>query len=118
MTLIVTFGWLVFGVSLIVAGAVAHELVHAAAVKLVGGKLHDLDLLWLHVDFEAPPGARTRAVLLAPGMVGLVSGPFLALAWPSSWHYVAQIGLVIGWAVFTFNGGTDGEITLRRTEAS
>lgn len=116
--MIATLGWLVFGSALIVAGALAHEVVHAVAAKLVGGDVHDVDLFSLHVDFEAQPGARTRAVLLAPGILGIVTAPLLAFVWPSSWHYIAQFGLLIAWAVFTFNGGTDGEITLRRTEAS
>lgn len=90
-------------------GAWLHELVHAAAALAVGGTVKEIDLWNLHVDFTAPSAARERAVLLAPGVVGVCLLP--ALVWLVSGG-VTLLVVLFGWAVFTLNGGSEGELRL------
>jgi hypothetical protein len=90
-------------------GAWLHELVHAAAAVLVGGRVVEIDLWNLHVDFTAPSERRERLVLLAPAIVGLCALP--VLLWLVSGG-VALLVVLFGWGVFTLNGGTHGELSV------
>lgn len=96
-----------------VAAAWLHELTHAAAVKLLGGEVVDVDLVELHTDyrFDPPAPVRERLVLLAPGLVGLASAPLLALLWRGPMTAWTAIGAV-AWVIYTLNGGTNGELRL------
>jgi hypothetical protein len=90
-------------------GAWLHELVHAAAALAVGGTVEEINLWQLYVEFTAPSAARKRAVLLAPGIVGLCALP--ALVWLVS-DAVTLLVVLFGWGAFTLNGGTEGELRL------
>lgn len=105
---------LVAGVAIIVWAAVLHELTHAVAAKALGGRVRRVDLLRLFVDFEIEAGWRRRAVLLAPGVVGLVVMPLLLVVAALEASLLLMGSVVIGWVVYTFNGGAEGELQLPR----
>lgn len=112
LSLLTTALELVAGVAIIVWSAVLHELTHAAAGKLLGGRVRRVDLFRLFVDVEIEPGWRRRAMLLAPGVVGLLSAPLLLVVARLDASLVLVGSLVIGWVVYTFNGGAEGELRL------
>jgi len=112
LSLITTLLELVAGVAIIVWAAVLHELTHAAAAKALGGRVERVDLLRLFVDFEIEAGWRRRAVLLAPGVVGLLVTPLLLVVVRLDGSLMLVGSVVIGWVVYTFNGGAEGELRL------
>lgn len=96
-----------------VAAAWLHELTHAAAARVLGGEVVDIDLIGLTVDFRFRPRApvRERLVLLAPAIVGFALAPIALLSWSRSitpWTLVA----ILAWTVYSLNGGADGELRL------
>lgn len=118
LSLVTTLLELAAGVAIIVWGAVLHELTHAAAAKALGGRVRRLDLLRLFVDVEIEAGWRRRAVFLAPGILGLLASPLLLVVVRLDASLMLVGSVVIGWVVYTFNGGTDGEISLRKLVVS
>lgn len=112
MSLFISALEVVAGVAIIVWGAVLHELTHAAAGKLLGGRVRRVDLLRLFVDVEIEPGWRRRAMLLAPGVVGILVAPLLLVVARLDASLVLVGALVIAWVVYTFNGGAEGELGL------
>ncbi|WP_435551947.1 hypothetical protein [Natrinema sp. CGMCC1.2065] len=96
-----------------VLGAWLHELTHAAAAWVLGGEVVTIDLLYLHVGFRFEPRApiRERLVLLAPAIVGVAIAPIALLNWGGEVTPWTLVG-VIGWVVYTLNGGTQGELRL------
>jgi hypothetical protein len=97
-----------FGAALLggmVAAAVLHELTHAAAVRLVGGKVEGLSLRRLYVDWRVDDATRwqVRAISLAPQCVGVsVALAALVVGIPSG---RAGIVAAASWAVYTLLGG-------------
>lgn len=85
------------------AGAMLHELTHAATARLLGAKTKT-SLLELHVDFEFPVGTpdwKHRLVLLSPGLTGIVWGSavFLGGVPLGGWW----LALAIGWLFYTIS---------------
>lgn len=97
--------------------ALAHEITHAAAARLLGGRVVSVDLRQQHVDFafdtEAP--VRRRVVLLAPALVGVASVPVLLSVWDGTVGPDTFVGALC-WSIYALNGGSDGEIQLRIPE--
>lgn len=112
LSVVTTLLELVGGVAIIVWAAVLHELTHAAAAKALGGRVQRVDLLRLFVDVEIEAGWRRRAVFLAPGILGLLTSPLLLVVVSLDGSLVLVGSLVIGWVVYTFNGGAEGELRL------
>jgi hypothetical protein len=112
LSLVTTLLELAAGVAIIVWGAVLHELTHAAAAKALGGRIRRLDLLRLFVDVEIEAGWRRRAVFLAPGILGLLASPLLVVVAQLDASLMLFGSIVIGWVVYTFNGGAEGELRL------
>lgn len=94
-------------------GAVLHELTHAAAGWLLGGSIRRVDIVQLFVDVEIEPGWRRRLMLLAPGIVGLLLTPGAVAVAFSDADLLLRGAIVGAWAFYTFNGGTQGELSLR-----
>jgi hypothetical protein len=92
------------------AGALLHELVHAAAAVLVGGSVEDLDLWSLHCDFRAPTAARQWLVLQAPALVGLSLLP--GVLWLVE-GFESAVVVLAGWGALTLMGGR-GEFGIMR----
>jgi len=91
-----------------VAGFILHELMHALATWLVGGRVRDVDLVNGHVDYEVATAAQERLVLLAPAVVGLLLLPLLVWLLDGASLLVA----LWGWLWLSLTGGAEGEITL------
>jgi len=114
LSVVTTLLELVGGVAIIVWAAVLHELTHAAAAKALGGRVQRVDLLRLFVDVEIEAGWRRRAVFLAPGILGLLTSPLLLVVVRLDASLMLVGSVVIGWVVYTFNGGAQGEISLKK----
>lgn len=99
-------------------GAAAHELTHAAAARLLGGRVLDIDLARLHVDVEMPDERSRDLMLLAPAIVGAAISPGVAAVLLSDMSLLAKASVAFSWLIFTANGGTEGELSLRRTLSS
>jgi len=81
-------------------GAWLHELTHAVAAVVLGGRYERIDLRRLHVDFSVPTARRESAVRWAPFLIGQVALPaILAL---EGWVLLAAL---MGWTVYTWLGG-------------
>ena len=91
-----------------VAGFILHELMHALATWLVGGKVREVNLLAGYVDYEVSTAARERIVLLAPALAGLLLLPLLVWLLDGLSLLVA----LWGWLWLTLTGGAEGEINL------
>lgn len=95
-----------------VLAAWAHELTHAAAAWVLGGEVVAVDFLELVVDFRFEPRSPVREwfVLVAPALVGLTVAPvgLLLAGAVDAWTFVG----VLSWAVYTLNGGAQGELRL------
>lgn len=91
-----------------VAGFVLHELMHALATWLVGGKIRKVNLVTGYVDYEVSTAARERIVLLAPALVGLLLLPLLLWLLDGLSLLVA----LWGWMWLTLTGGAEGELSL------
>jgi len=104
------------GAGIIASGAFVHELTHAAAAKLLGGRVLNVDLIRLHVDIQMPTATRNRLMLLAPGIVGMGLSPLLVWLWMSRAPLVFKGAVSIAWVLYTLNGGTEGELSLRNTK--
>lgn len=117
--------WLLYCLFAAFAATVAgvlHEATHAAAARLVGGRVVDwgFDGWSLYVDWAAPHGIESwtvRSVQLAPAIVGwAVAGVWVARnGWPelSPWGVIG----VLGWAVYTIGGGLE-DYSVARAAAS
>ena len=114
--MISTISHLGIGAGIIAAGAVGHELTHAVTGRLLGGRVLDVDLVNLHVDMHMPSEIRNRLMLLSPGIVGLTLSPLLLWLWTSSASLLMKGAVTIAWVVYTLNGGTNGELSLRETK--
>lgn len=106
------------GAIVIYWGAVAHELTHAAAARLLGGRVLDIDLARLHVDAKMPDERRRDLMLLAPAIVGVAISPAIGAVLLSDASLLVKGTILFAWLVYTANGGTEGELTLRRASLS
>lgn len=92
-----------------VAGSIAHELTHAVAARLLGGKVVRISLLSLFVEYEMPADASTwrhRVVGLAP----LIVGTLVAVSALVGGLIPSGDAFVVGgvaWAVFTLWGSLE-----------
>lgn len=114
--MISTISHLGIGAGIIAVGAVGHELTHALVGRLLGGRVLDVDLVNLHVDMQMPSDITKRLMLLAPGIVGVALSPLLLWLWTSSSSLSIKGAVSIAWIVYTLNGGTNGELSLRETK--
>lgn len=121
--------WCAFAALVSVIAGALHEATHAAAARLLGGRVVDAgrDGWQLYVDWQPPAGYSTtdvRLVQLAPALVGWAVG----LVWLAryGWPSLSPAGIVgvLGWAVYTIGGGLEDYSTARaaasyekRTEA-
>ena len=112
----ITIAQLSTGAAIIAAAAVGHELTHAVVGRLLGGRVLEVDLVNLHVDMQMPSDITNRLMLLAPGIVGVALSPLLLWLWTSSSSLWIKGAVTIAWLVYTLNGGTNGELTLRETK--
>lgn len=106
------------GAIVIYWGAVAHELTHAAAARLLGGRVLDIDLARLHVDAEMPDARSRDLMLIAPAIVGAAISPAVVAVLLSDMSLLAKGAIGFSWLIYTANGGTEGELSLRRTPLS
>jgi hypothetical protein len=81
-------------------GAWLHELTHATAAVVLGGRYDRIDLRRLHVDFSVPTARRESAVRWAPFAVGQAALP--AIVTLEGWVLLTAL---MGWTVYTWLGG-------------
>lgn len=114
--------WCGFAALAAVIGGLLHEATHAAAARLLGGRVIDVgrDGWALYVDWESTPGMTTldvRLVQLAPALFGWsVAAVWLARnGWPNL--SPATIVSILGWAIYTVGGGLEDYSFARSTAA-
>jgi len=90
----------------LVVGVWLHELAHAGAAKLVGGKVKKINLWQLWVDFSVPTETREKVVRHAPFVAGFCTLPFILSAVHGQTALTLSLSL---WAAVTLTGG-EGEI--------
>lgn len=91
----------------LIAAGVLHELTHAAAARLLGARVHDIDLINMHVTWEIDARAslwRDRVINLAPQLVGLTVA-LLVLATGVDVLTRSFVPVVVAWAWYTLGGG-------------
>lgn len=90
--------------------AIAHELTHAAAAKILGGHVRKVDLIGLTVDWEMPAHLSTwrdRLIGLAPQLVGgaIAAGTHFGGFAPGL--SVETSPLYLAWGVYALHGGAE-----------
>jgi len=110
--------WIPAAACAFVSAAWLHELTHAAAVRLLGGDVVDIDFVQLETAFVFEDGAawKYRLALLAPALVGFAIAPLLFFVWSGSVS-IATAVIAISWVIYSLNGGTDGELALAPTKS-
>lgn len=86
----------------LVAGVWTHEILHAVAVRVLGGEILKLDLWHLHIDYRVPTAARDKGVRHSPFVVGLAILPLITQAF--SWTTLGFL-LLTWWITVTLTGG-------------
>jgi len=86
----------------LLAGVWTHEILHAVAVRVLGGEILNLDLWQLHIDYRVATAARDKAVRHAPFAAGMVILPLITRAF--SWTTLGFL-LLSWWIAVTLTGG-------------
>lgn len=114
--------WCGFAMAAAVIGGLLHEATHAAAARLLGGRVLDVgrDGWALYVDWESTAGMTTldvRLVQLAPALLGWsVAAAWIARhGWPTL--SPTSIAALVGWAVYTVGGGLEDYSLGRATDS-
>lgn len=94
----------------LIGGAVLHELTHAATARLVGARVHTVDLWGLEVVYELPvtdPMWKDRVINLAPQLVGgSVAAGYLGVVGVPALSVGSAVAL-LGWTCYTLFGGLE-----------